>query len=421
MVRTMKAQATNKYDVIVVGGGAAGLMAAAHAAERGRKVLILEKNRRVGEKLVITGGGRCNITNATYDAHALLAKYGESAQALYSPYSQFGVEGTFSFFEKLGLPIEVEANNRAFPKSRKAADVRKVLASYLDEKGVKVAVGIAVTKVETEGNRITTVTAGGEKFSADTFVFATGGVSHPETGSTGDGFHWLKKLGHSIVTPTPGIVPIRTLESWIKKLAGKALPNAKITFFVEGAKKFSKTGRILCTHFGLSGPLILNSAEEIGDLLHIGTVTATIDLFPTEDQGILERRLLSVFDQNKNKNLRTVLKDLVPSGTNDTLLELLAGTLDGEKKVHSITVAERKALARTLKTLPVTVTGLMGFDRAVVADGGVPLAEIDTRTMRSRIMANLYIIGDLLDISRPSGGYSLQLCWTTGYVAGENA
>jgi predicted Rossmann fold flavoprotein len=204
-------------------------------------------------------------------------------------------------------------------------------------------------------------------------------------------------------------------------MAGTSFENAKITFYLDGIKKFSKTGKILCTHFGLSGPLILNTSAELGDLLHVGVVTATINVFPTIDQGVLEDQLVTLFDENKNKMLKNVLRSVLPSGMSTSILSLLTGTLTADRKTNGITKEERKELVRLLTSLPLTVTGLMGFDRAVVADGGVLLSEIDTKAMRSRIVPNLYIVGDLLAIYRPSGGYSLQLCWTTGYIAGEHA
>jgi predicted Rossmann fold flavoprotein len=194
----------------------------------------------------------------------------------------------------------------------------------------------------------------------------------------------------------------------------------KITFFVEGKRAFSLTGKVLFTHFGLSGPLILNASSKVSDLLYSGTVTATIDAYPDTDLGALDRRITAVFDTHKNKTFRNILKDIVPDGAARGILELVTPVLDIEKKVHSISRDERKALVRVLKALPVTVTGLMGFDRAVVADGGVPLDEVDMRTMRSKKLNNLFILGDLLHINRPSGGYSLQLCWSTGYVAGSS-
>lgn len=416
----MQKESSNAYDVIVIGGGASGLMAAGTAAVRGKRVLLFEKNARLGEKLRISGGKRCNITNAEEDLKVLLAKYGEAEQFLYSAFSEFGVKDAFSFFESRKLPLVVEANKRAFPKSQSAADVVKTMTEYAAKGGVEVRLKTPARQILSEDGRIKAIVASGGEYTAESYILATGGVSHPETGSTGDGFAWLKELGHAVMDPTPTIVPLKTKEKWVRDFPGTTLPNAKITFFLNGKKRFHKTGNILLAHFGLTGPTILNSAGDVADLLHEGTVTAVIDLFPQQDIGTLDRTLVALFDANKNKALRNALRELLPPGAADIALSLLPG-LPGEKKVHSITKEERRMLIDTVKGLPASIAGLMGLDRAVVADGGVPLSEVDTRTMRSLKCPNLFITGDLLNITRPSGGYSLQLCWTTGYVAGMNA
>ncbi|HYE23445.1 MAG TPA: aminoacetone oxidase family FAD-binding enzyme [Candidatus Paceibacterota bacterium] len=409
----------HRPDVIVIGGGAAGLMAAGRAAERGKRVLLFEKNERLGKKLRITGGGRCNITNAEEDIKTLLKHYGSAEQFLYSPFSEFGMEDTFTFFESRGLPLMVEARKRAFPKSENAQDVVRTLAAYVERGKVDVRLGTPVRKVVVADGKIAKIVASGGEYVADSYIFATGGVSHPETGSTGDGFAWLRELGHSVEDPTPTIVPLKAKDAWIQALVGKTFPQAKITFYTKREKKFSATGNILLTHFGLSGPTILNSAGKVADLLHEGPVTATIDLFPTFNIGELDTKLREHFDANKNKLLKNVAPEFLPPGTTDGLLALVP--VDPEKKVHSVTKEERRALVDTFKALPVTISGLMGYDRAVVADGGVRLTEMDMRTMRSLRSPNLFVIGDLLHITRPSGGYSLQLCWTTGYIAGNSA
>lgn len=407
------------YDVIIIGGGASGMMAGAISGAKGKKVLILEKNKDLGEKLKISGGGRCNITNAEKDIRKFLANYGNAEQFLYSSFSKFSSKDTFDFFENLGLPLVVQARQRAFPNTEKAHDVYKALVSALKSANVEIKTSGKVTKILSNKNEIIGVVAGEKTYVAKSYIFATGGVSHPETGSTGDGFRWLKDLGHKVLSPTPTIVPLAVSDEWIKSLAGVSMSFMKITFYVDGVKKFAKKGKILFTHFGLSGPLILNSAKTVADLLHTGIVTAAIDAFPDTDLGALEKRIINVFDINKNKMLKNVFDQIAPEGTSLAILSLVS--VDPDKKVHSVTKEERKEIVQILKSLPVNISGLMGFDRAVVADGGVSLDEIDTKTMRSKLYNNLYVTGDLLHINRPSGGYSLQLCWTTGYVAGENA
>jgi predicted Rossmann fold flavoprotein len=409
-----------RYDVIVVGGGASGMMAAGQAAARGKRVLLLEKNAKLGEKLRISGGGRCNITNAEEDPKALLAKYGDAEQFLYSPYSQFGVADTFEFFKSRGLPLVVQGNKRAFPNTEKAADVIKVLDTYLKEGHVEVRTKSPVTQIRARGGKILSVCAGRAEYEADAYMFATGGVSHPETGSTGDGFEWLRTLGHTVVPPSPNIVPLKVREKWVKAAAGHSIPDMKITFRQGSGKKVSRAGALLFTHFGISGPVVLNAAGAVGDMLHEGEVTATIDIYPKIDIGILDTHIRDIFDANKNKMLKNVFKEIAPAGLTDTLLSLVP-EINPDTKVHSITREERRRLVDLLKSLTLTVTGLMGFDRAVVADGGVPPEEVDMKTMRSKRVPNLFITGDLLHITRPSGGYSLQLCWTTGYVAGKTA
>lgn len=409
-----------KYDVIVIGGGASGMMAAGRAAELGKKVLLIEKNTKLGEKLRISGGGRCNITNAEDDIHALLKNYGDSGKFLYSTFAQFSNKDTFSFFEKLNLPLVVQARKRAFPHTERAFDVYKSLETYMKNGNVTVIAGAKVNRLIKKEGKVGGVVVGEVTFTAESYIVCTGGVSHPETGSTGDGFNWLKILGHTVSTPTPTIVPLATKEKWGHSLAGVSLSFMKINFFVDGVKKMSKTGKLLFTHFGLSGPLILNLAKSVGDLMHEGFVTATIDAYPDTDHGDLENKIIKIFDANKNKMIKNISDELVPHGMSEAIWYIIP-EIKSDTKVHSITKEERKILVNRLKALPLTITGLMGYDRAVIADGGVPLNEIDTKTMRSKVMNNLFITGDLLHINRPSGGFSLQLCWTTGFVAGTHA
>lgn len=395
------------------------MMAAGRAAERGKRVLLLEKNADLGSKLKITGGGRCNITNAEKDERALLAHYGEAMSFLHSPFSQFGVKDTFSFFESRGLPLIVQARKRAFPKTERAIDVSRTLEKYIRKNKVEVRTRATVKKIKASDGRIDAVLVNGKDVTASSFILATGGKSHPETGSTGDGFAWLAALGHTIKEPTPTVVPLAAQDEWIKKLAGVSLPAVRISFFLERKRGIVLNGDVLCTHFGLSGPLILNAAGSVADLLHEGAVTASIDARPMDDIGSLDKQITALFDAHKNKTLRNVWNQIAPVGTGHALLPLLNG-IDPDIKVNGISKKQRRQIVDLLKALPATITGLMGYDRAVVADGGLSLKEIDTRTMRSKRYNNLYVTGDLLHISRPSGGYSLQLCWTTGYVAGNS-
>lgn len=405
------------WDVIVIGGGASGMMAAAVAGSRGKSVLILDKNKNLGEKLKITGGGRCNITNNEPDIHKFLKIYGDGAPFLYSPFSIFGVKDTFTYFESRGLPLVVQARNRVFPNTEKAYDVYKVFENELKKNNVTIKNSCIVKRINKSNDEIESVETNSGLYFAKSYVLATGGMSHPETGSTGDGFKWLKDLGHEVKDSRPDIVPLAVSDKWVKTLAGVSLSFMKITFYLEGKKQFSKTGKILFTHFGLSGPLILNSAKKVSDLLQSGQVKALIDAFPDTNEGKLEESIIKIFDKNKNKIWRTILKEIVPEGMAKAI-ELIDTGIDFDMKVHSITKEDRKKFVKLLKNLPVIITNLMGYERAVVADGGVSLKELNMKTMSSILYKNLYITGDLLNINRNSGGYSLQICWTTGYIAG---
>lgn len=406
------------WDVIIVGGGASGMMAASVASSLGKSVILLEKNKNLGEKLKITGGGRCNITNAEPDIHKFLDIYGKGKSFLYTPFSIFGVKDTFKYFENRGLPLVIEARNRVFPKSQSALDVFNVLYQELKNNKVLIKKNCKVLSFEKENNEIRCVKTKEGNFYAKSFILATGGLSHPETGSTGDGLLFLKYLGHTVTPPSPDIVPLEVSDSWVHSLAGVSLSFMKITFYLDHKKQISKTGKILFTHFGLSGPLILNSAKKVKELLLKGEVKALIDLYPDTDLKSIETKLIKVFDNNKNKTFKNVFKEIVPDGIAKGVMELFS-FVDLEKKIHSITKEERRQIAQLIKGMPIHILGTMGYDRAVVADGGVDMKDIDMKTMRSKIIKNLYITGDLLDMNRNSGGYSLQVCWTTGYIAGK--
>lgn len=403
------------------------MMAAGRAAERGRRVLLLEKNKMLGKKLSITGGGRCNIFNAEENERTLLSHFGDASKFLHSPFSKHGMKDSWEFFESKQLPIVVEARKRAFPKSQSAPDVTRTLRQYCLDHRVEMRLDTKVKGFVVEDGHIVGVRTKKDVVTADAYILATGGASHSETGSNGEGIRWLGEIGHTVYEPNPNIVPLTVADDWVKNLSGTTLSFMKITFGTDrgknppsGVGRFSKTGKVLFTHFGLSGPLILNAAHEVKRLLKNGPVPTAIDLYPDTEIGTLRARVLEVFLKHKNKTLKNVVKEFVPAGMTDAVLAQIDPTLQ-ELKVHSVSKEAREDTVDRLKAMPLTVTGTMGMDWAVISDGGVELSEIDTKTMQSKLHPNLFCTGDVLHINRPSGGYSLQLCWTTGWVAGSHA
>lgn len=406
------------YDVIVIGGGPAGMMAAGQAAARGAKVLLLEKNPDVGKKLLITGGGRCNITNAEENVRKLLINYKDSSKFLFSAFTQHSVTDTLKFFHNQGMDTKIEDNGRIFPTTDSAVTVQTILKNYLVKGKVKITTQTEVKEILKKNNEIIGLKlTNNTTLKAKSYILATGGKSRPETGSTGDGFNWLRALGHTITEPDVSLVPLTIKESWISDLAGITLDQIKITVRQNNKKQLNKTGKILFTHKGVSGPTILNLSRYIGELLNYGTVTINIDLFPNLNEGELDKNLIELF-QTSNKQFKNSLTTLLPSALSTVVINLIAVSPDTPS--HSLTREERKSLVKILKSLPLTVKGLLGKDKAIITSGGVALTEINFKTMQSRLYSNMYIVGDLLNIDRPSGGYSLQLCWTTGYVAGQS-
>ncbi len=415
------------WDVAVIGGGPAGMMAAGRAAERGLSVILIEKNNTLGQKLLITGGGRCNVTNAEFDTRKLLTKFKENDKFLFSAFSQWSVQETLDFFHINKMETKIEKEQRVFPISNKSQSVWDVLVENLKKYKVTILSNSPVTGLSKDGDKITGIkirvprgASGREQkiLKARSFILATGGKSRPETGSTGDGFVWLKELGHTVIEPEASLVPITILNPWVKRLQGVSLQDIKISLFQNEVKQDIKKGKILFTHFGVSGPTILNMSKDVRELLKYGDVILSLDILPTLDYGQLNLKLQEIFKEHDKKKFKNCLSDLIPSSFSSIIVELSG--IDPDKMCNSVTREERLLLVKLLKDIQMTVSGLLGVEKAIITSGGVDLKEIDFKTMQSRLFLNLYIVGDVLNIDRPSGGYSLQLCWTTGFVAGNS-
>ncbi|KKS26788.1 MAG: HI0933 family protein [Parcubacteria group bacterium GW2011_GWC1_42_11] len=408
-----------EYDVAVIGGGPAGMMAAIFSAQNGAHVILIEKNKTLGKKLLITGGGRCNITNAIFDNRILAKKYGQKGKFLLSPFSKWNAGDTIKFFEANGMPTKVEAEGRVFPKSDSARSVLDVLTHELKKADVKIITNSPVIKIYSSKGRVTKIETEDAIISAKTFIITTGGTARPETGSSGDGFRWLKKLGHTVNTPLSALVPIKTKEVWSHKLQGLSLSNARVTIIAGGARADTRVGKILFTHFGLSGPLILNMSHTIGEAIQNSVVAIELDIFPTLDHSALDEKLLSHLAVAQNKKILNALTGFLPPQLAQVAIEL--SDLDQELIVNKLSRTARIALVKKLKSFTITPVGLLGSEKAIVSSGGIALDEIDFKTMSSRKIKNLYLAGDILDFDRPSGGFSLQICWSTGFVAGTSA
>lgn len=407
------------WDVAVIGGGPAGMMAAGRAAELGAKVVLIEKNASLGKKLLITGGGRCNVTNAELDNRKFLAKFRDSGKFLASPFSQWSVQETLDFFHARNMPTKVEAEQRVFPLSNTAQSVWDALVGYIKQNNVTVISNAKVTALHAENEKISMVEISGKKsIRAKSFILATGGTSHPETGSTGDGYAWLRALGHSVSEASAALVPL-ALKDPAKDAAGVSIRNAKITLFQNEVKQSQNVGKILFTHIGISGPAILNMSREVGELLKYGEVIIEIDLLADMGPEKVNAALQEIFKVNSNKKIRNSLKGLIAPALISVVLE--KSQIDGETACNSVTRTQRMQLIKALKQCRFEIKNLLGMEKAVITAGGVALTEVDFKTMRSTKYNNLYLVGDILNIDRPSGGYSLQLCWTTGFVAGSSA
>ena len=417
-------KARDVWDVAVIGGGAAGMMAAGRAAESGARVILIEKNPGLGKKLLITGGGRCNITNAEPDTRAFLAKLASKGRTadrfLFSPFSRHGIADSLAFFNERGLPTKVEARGRVFPVTDKAESVWRVLKGYLEEGNVRVLSGMAVTRIEAAGDRIAHIElSNAQRIAAHAYVLATGGLSRPDTGATGDGFAWLRALGHEVASPDPSLVPLTLRDAWVRPLAGLTLPDIVLSVLEEGKKVARQAGGLVFTHKGVSGPAALNLSKDVGERLPYGPVTLSLDLLPKVSLEKLDALLLGAVAAERNRKVKNILAALVPGA----LVPVVLGqaSISEDTPGNSLTREERIALGTAIKNIPLSVKGRLGFEKAIIASGGIELTEVDMRTLRSRKIENLYVVGDLLNIDRPSGGYSLQLCWTTGSVAGASA
>ena len=407
-----------KFDVVVIGGGPAGMLVAGRAAELGAKVVLLEKNSALGKKLLLTGNGRCNITQIDHDARGFVEKLGKNGKFLFSAFSAFGPKEVVEFFAEKNLETKAEKNGRVFPVTDDAIDVLSTLTKYLKDNGVEIVTNAQVLGFEFANNRISGVKLKDQIISADKFILATGGKVYPATGSTGDGYVWAKELGHTIIPPMPALAPVRIKEDWMGDLQGLSLENANISLWQNEKKQASFQGELLFTHFGLSGPMIINASKAISALLQKGSVTIELELFPELATFELDKKLVLAFEKNNKKDIKNYFREILSRKMLDLILKL--AQIDPDKKLNFLTKKERQKIVTLFKSLKFTVSGVMGFDQAMITSGGVALKEVDPKTMQSKIIENLFFAGEILDLDGPTGGYNLQICWSTGYVAGTN-
>lgn len=403
--------------VAVIGAGAAGMLAAGHAGELGHSVDIFEKNNIVGKKIRITGKGRCNITNAS-DCEEHIENTPGNPYFMYSALYKFPPDKMIELVESLGVPTKVERGKRVFPVSDKAADVSEALKKYMKKNGVKLHLEKGVKDIIIENDKIKgIVTDDGKELDFDAVIVATGGLSYPTTGSTGDGYKFAKKAGHSVSKLMPSLVPLKS-DDWIcPELMGLSLKNSAIVIKNEKEKTIYKDfGEMLFTHFGVSGPMVLSASRHLLGRFN-ENITMYIDMKPALDMKALDNRLLRDFEKYINKDLRNALNDILPQKMIPVIIRLSG--IDETKKIHDITKEERKRMEELIKGLPVHITGTAGFDMAVVTSGGVNTDEIDPSTMESRKIKGLFFAGEVIDVDAYTGGFNLQIAFSTGYTAAE--
>lgn len=405
--------------IVVAGGGAAGMMAAIMAARNGQEVHIFEKNDRLGKKLFITGKGRCNVTNAG-DMDNLFESVRTNSKFLYSAFYSFSNEQVMDFFEELGVRLKVERGNRVFPVSDHSSDIVRALQREMDRLGVCVNLNSEITNIIADEAGFNSIQLkGGERIEGDALILATGGVSYPLTGSTGEGLQMAEQLGHKIVELTPSLIPMITKEDWVKEVQGLALKNVTVTIKQGKKQLYSDFGEMLFTHFGISGPLILSGSSYVTTAIKKGSLEVYIDLKPALTEEQLDARLLREFDEAKNKQFKNVLNGLFPQKLIPIMVRLSG--IAPEKKVNEITKDERNHFGKVIKNLPLTVTEFRGIEEAIITRGGVSVKEVNPSTMESKKVPNLFFAGEMLDLDAVTGGYNLQIAWSTGYLAGQNA
>ncbi len=408
-----------KADVVVIGGGAAGMMAAGTAASRGKSVVLIEKNRILGKKLLITGKGRCNITNACDDVETLLENVTVNHTFLYSAFYGFTNADTIKFFNDSGVETKVERGNRVFPVSDRSQSVVNALSSFVKKNGVDI-IHDTVTEILTDDDNcacgVKTEKCG--NIYSESVILATGGASYRGTGSTGDGYVWAENLGHKVTDIIPSLVPVEVEEKWAYDLMGTALRNIEITVVNEKNKRIYRDfGELMFAHFGLSGPVILSASAHMRPMMK-GKYKIFLDLKPALDEKTLDARLLRDFQKFANRDFINSLGELIPQGLIDTIV-MLSG-IDPRKKVNSITKEERRRLVSVIKGIEFNVSDFCPIEQAIITSGGISVKEIDSSTMESKIVKNLYFAGEIIDVDAYTGGFNLQIAFSTGRLAGMN-